>query len=245
MKKGKKRLIRKGIFVFLSFIVSVLLVAIFIWLVSAGAMSFTGEISHNIFEFKTIGDGLLVGLMTISIIFTIVYLSRFVKCQHERMIKPFAIIVSVFNIEMLIMSLIPLSVLGLSISVDNVSKVINNTKIFYYSTLVIMLIGVIAMIFLLKDYLVKNNWWFFLIAMPHIMIGWVIQTDYKGFHSFINLSDFSYKKVSEMLENMDMDLLMFNPTWFKCMAVMILVLIILIGMIIYEFIWEKTKSWRK
>lgn len=217
---------------------------LYIALFSSGALLFSTEVSKNIFQLKTLGDWVIVGLLITSVIVTNSYLYVVLKNKKEGLTSRIGIVVGVFNNAMLIVSLIPLTAVGLSISPDNVQTVIHNTEYFYMASLGTLVLGIICLMYLLRERLAKNNWWLFVIAFPHILIGWTMKTDYQGFQSFIHSSDFSYKKVADMLQETDLDLLLFNPTWFKCMAVMILVLILLIGLILYEFIWKKTKGWR-
>jgi hypothetical protein len=239
--KSKRRTLKKWLLTFLSVVVTLILVVLLIALASAGAMSFSGKVSNNVFQLKAVGDWLIVGAIIISLILTNFYL---VVAGKNKKIKPLGTIASIFNDEMLILGLIPLPVLGLKINPDNVQRVISNTKLFYYSSIVILIVGIVVLMYLLRDYLAKSNWWAFVIALPHVMLGWALQADYQGFKSFIQLSDFSYSKVAKMLQHSDLDLLMVNPTWFKCLAIIIVILVVLMGLVIYEYIWEKTKGWR-
>lgn len=226
----------------LSVILPVVACVLFLGIVSASALSFKGEISHNIFNLKTSGDILIIGLVAISLIFTNVYLIFLKDKKAVENIKPIALILSVFNNELMIISIIPLFVLGKSASVSNVKAVIGNTTNFYFATMIVMTGGILYLVHLLKSYLAKNNWWIFLIALPHIMISWILKSDYTNFSSLIHSNNFTYEKVSDMLVNYKLDLLLFNVSWFKCIAIIILILILMIGLIIYEITWKKTKK---
>lgn len=222
----------------------ILLIALYITLFSSGAMMFSKEVSNNIFQLKTVGDWVIVGLLITSVIFTNSYLYFAIRSKEKRVTRAFGILVGIFNNEMTILSLIPLMAVGLSANPDNIQRVVSNTNYFYIASIGIMGIGIILSMYLLRDRLARNNWWLFIIAVPHILVGWTAKTDYQGFQSFVHSSDFSYKNVANMLQDTDLDLLMLNPTWFKYMAVMIFILILLIGLIMYEFVWKKTKRWR-
>lgn len=219
-------------------------IGLFISLVSVGAMTFSAKISDNVLQLKTIGDWLIVSLLIASIVFTNVYLFFAFKNRKRYLVNPLGIIACIFQNELFLLSIIPLVVLGHKTNAENVQKVVWNTKLFYVSSVFILVLGIILLIVLLREYLKKSNWWIFLILIPHMMIGWVLKADHQGFILFIHSSDFSYQKVSKMFIDTHIGLLSINPSWFKCLAGMILILILVIGLIIYEFLWKKTKSWR-
>lgn len=226
----------------LSFLLPVVACVLFFGLASASALSFKGGISHNIFSFKTSGDVLIVALVALSLMLTNAYLFFFKDKQAVKRLKPLLLILSIFNNELMIVSVIPLFVLGKTVSASTVKEVIGNTTNFYLATLVVMAGGISCLVYLLRTYLAKSNWWLFLIALPHIMIGWFLTADYTNFSALIQSDSFSYDKVSKMLVNYKLDLLLFNVSWFKCIAIIILILILMIGLMIYEIIWKKNRN---
>lgn len=236
-------LMKKCFCIVLSFIVTCIPIILLFWIVSAGALSFSGDVSENIFELNTTGDVLILTMLLLSAIFTNLCF-YFLKNKGGYSKNPLQAIVGVLNDEMLLLAIIPISVLGIDKSVNSVEIVVNNTEFFYVTSVVVMSLGILILILILRDRIRHNIWWLFLIAAPHIMIGWMLKADYQGFKAFINNPDFSYKKVAEMLNDANLNLAILNPSWFKCLAVMILILILVIGLIIYEFLWKKTETWR-
>lgn len=151
----------------------------------------------------------------------------------------------IFNNVILISSLIPLFVYGETVRESGVKNVISNIYIFYYFSVGLMVAGLIVTLLLIKKSIKKSNWWIFIASIPYIITGWIIQQEYMGFNEFVNADNFSYENVANMLRDVDGDMLLLNPTWYKFLAIPVIILIFMMGMILVEFIWKKTSSWRK
>lgn len=155
------------------------------------------------------------------------------------------IILMIFNNVIFISSLIPWFVYGEAVSVSGVKAVISNIYIFYFSSIGLLIIGLVLTLLLIKKSIEKSNWWVFIASIPYIITGWIIQREFKGFNEFVNAHNFSYKNVANMLSDIDGDMLLLNPTWYKFISMPVIILILMMGMIAVEFIWSKTSSWRK
>lgn len=130
-------------------------IGLFISLVSVGAMTFSAKISDNVLQLKTIGDWLIVSLLITSIVFTNVYLVFAYKNRKRYLVNPLSIIACIFQNELFLLSIIPLVVLGHKTNAENVQKVVWNTKLFYVSSVFILVLGIILLIVLLREYLKK------------------------------------------------------------------------------------------
>ncbi|MDR0289071.1 MAG: hypothetical protein LBH78_03405 [Rickettsiales bacterium] len=243
MVKAKDRIkkIRDTLYRLLVLLIPVVITFVFLWIVSSFFLSYQGETSKNILSLKTNADKLILGLMLLSVIVTSVIAIYKLRKKSLDNFGSINIISGIFNIELLILSIIPFTVFGLAINSKNIQKVVINTKMFYCSALVLFGLGVLVLIYLLRERLKQNNWWLFIIFAPHILLGWILKRDYGGFDDFIHSDSFSFSKVSEMLHHTELDGLMLNQSWFKCMAGMIIVLVVVIGLGIYEIIYKKIR----
>lgn len=151
----------------------------------------------------------------------------------------------IFNNVIFISSLIPWFVYGKTVSEAGVKAVVSNIYIFYYTSIGLLVIGFVLTLFFTKKSIQKSNWWVFVASIPYIIIGWIIRSEFEGFKQFVNAHNFSYKNVANMLKDVDGDLLLLNPTWYKFLSIPVIVLILMMGMIACEFIWKKTSRWRE
>ncbi|EPM6858989.1 hypothetical protein ACTPGW_002615 [Enterococcus faecalis] len=227
-----------------SLLIAYIAFVLFVALVTASAMSFNGEISKNPFLFHTLSDGLLVFFLALSVVTTNYLLIKSMNKKNTKDKAPIKQILYVFNDVLALSSIIPLFALNNKVNASGVENVVKNTYTFYYATLLFMVIGVCITVFLIRDYLKKSNWWFFIISIPYVIVGWFIQEDFSSFKLLVESSEFSYGKMASALDKVDLDLVMLNPTFFDFLAGIIVVLILVIGLIIYEKVWSKTKRWR-
>lgn len=180
-----------------------------------------------------------------SIILTNIYLFYMLKKRKKENITAFAAIVGVFNNVIFISSLVPLFIQGVKQDAAGVKAVVTNIYIFYGVAIGLVVLGFLLTLFLIKEQINQSNWWVFAASLPYIFIGWIIQRDFNAFHNFVNMDDFTNNNVANMIRDVDADMLLLNPSWYKFLSVIIIVLVLMIGMIASEVIWKKTSGWRK
>lgn len=184
-------------------------------------------------------------LWSLSVIVTNGYLLYALLKKKLAYIPSLFTILMVFNNVIFVSSLIPWFVYGKAVSESGVKAVISNIYIFYFSSIGLLIIGLVLTLILIKKSIEKSNWWVFIASIPYIIIGWIIQREYIGFNQFVNAHNFSYKNVANMLSDVDGDMLLLNPTWYKFISIPVIILILMMGMSAVEFIWKKTSSWRE
>lgn len=213
----------------LAFILIVSLTASFVLLVSG----------------SSIEKAFVIALCFVSVITLNVYLLYILKKGRIANITAFKVILLIYNNVIFISSLVPLLKIGAGQSEGDVQSVVKNIYVFYGVALGLMLLGLLFTIFLIKDSIKKSNWWVFVASLPYIFTSWIMYRDYTGFNQFVHADNFSYKNVSKMLEDIDADMMLLNPTWYKFLSILIIVLVLMMGMIAVEVVWKKTSEWRQ
>lgn len=228
---------------FASSLVSLLPSIALLALMSGLALSADFRLSNNIFQFKLLGDYIISGLLLVVSILLNVLL--FIKFKRGNL---WQVILLIFGESLFFSSLIPLGILhhiSGKVTPQAVEKVINNTFIFSWVTIAFLLVGFAVTLFKARKRIAQSNWWLFAIVFPYIIASWVIQSDYRELKALTEASNFSYELFAEMLQYGDVNLLWLNQMWFKAIAGITVVVILVLGAIISENIWKKTKGWRK
>lgn len=194
---------------------------------------------------SNVEDVLVIGICIISVITINLYLLYTFKRDRIANIPSFKLILMVYNNVIFLSSLVPLFVAGAEKSVADVKAVVTNIYVFYGVTLGLMLFGFLLTIYLIKNSIKKSNWWVFVASLPYIFTLWIIQRDYISFRQFVHADNFSYKNVAKMLEDVDANMLLLNPTWYKFLSILIIVLVLMMGVIAVEVVWKKTREWRQ
>lgn len=228
LKKNFQRL-ASIVLTMLAFILTVSLMASFVLLVSG----------------SSIEKAFVIALCFVSVITLNVYLLYILKKGRIANITAFKVILLIYNNVIFISSLVPLLKIGAGQSEGDVQSVVKNIYVFYGVALGLMLLGLLLTIFLIKDSIKKSNWWVFVASLPYIFTSWIMYRDYTGFNQFVHADNFSYKNVAEMLEDIDADMMLLNPTWYKFLSILIIVLVLMMGMIAVEIVWKKTSEWRQ
>src|SRR5690625_1205110 len=194
---------------------------------------------------SSIENVFVIALCSVSVITLNVYLLYILKKGRIANIPAFKVILLIYNNVIFISSLVPLLKIGAGQGEDDVQSVVTNIYVFYGIALGLMLLGVLLTTFLIKDSIKKSNWWVIVERLPYIFISWIMYRDYTGFNQFVHADNFSYKNVSKMLEGIDADMMLLNPTWYKFLSILIIVLVLMMGMIAVEIVWKKTSEWRQ
>lgn len=195
-------------------------------------------------ERSSFGDIVIISLCCLSVIAANGYLLYALKKRRIADIPPMRTILLIYNNVIFFSSLVPLFVIGTAVSVSGVKAVVTNIYVFYWIALGLMLTGFIITLFLISKSIRKSNWWVFLASIPYVVTSWIIQRDYTGFDRFVHADNFTYKNVAQMLKDVDRDMLLLNPTWYKFLSILIITLFLMMGMIAVENVWKKTSEWR-
>lgn len=193
------------------------------------------------FQLSTPGDVVLLLLWIFSplVSFTLWFINRKKKISF---INSFFI----YPVILVFISVIPLFVNPTEKNPHAVKVAINNTQIFYVALYIALCIGFVINLYFSKQALKKSNWWLFIVALPYVFTGLITFHQQQTFIKFLNLKDFSYKNVSEMLWSMSFsDIRLMNPLWYQIIALIIASTLVLIGANLSEIIWKKTKKWRR
>lgn len=164
--------------------------------------------------------------------------------------KPYFYLLSVFSIystATFIPTIVPFFVrFDSKLNISLVKQVIFNTNLFFLITLVSMIFGYLLSLILIKEDLKRNFWWAFFFAIPYILTFFELKNRYNQFTSLLNLKEFSYKSLVQMLESLPkVNLVSINPLWFQLIINSIAFLILMEGGLLSVFIWKKTKKWRE
>lgn len=230
LDKVKKNLKYMG-----SLIITMLSLVLLIALMS----SFVLLISKN-----NVADIFIIGLCCLSVILTNVYFLYILKKRMITNIPPLHIVLLIYNDVIFLSSIIPLFIVGEEQNKAGVKAVVTNIYVFYGATLVLMVVGFLLTIYLIKESIRKSNWWVFVASFPYIVTSWMIQRDYTSFKQFVHADNFTYKNVAKMLQDVDADMLLLNPSWYKFLSILIIILFLMMGMIAIENVWKKTSRWR-
>lgn len=187
-------------------------------------------------------------IWAISLCFISVFLPNlywfYMKKRVKKRIPAINMILIVFTNIIFLASLPPLFVADAEQTTTGVKEVVTNIYVFYGTALGFIILGFLITIYLLKDNIKKSNWWAFIASLPYIFTSWIMQRDYTSFKEFVHADNFSYENVANMLKDINADMLLLNPSWFKFLSILVIVLVLTIGMIAFEIIWKKTDRWR-
>ncbi|HHJ3433273.1 TPA: hypothetical protein ACQJHO_000843 [Enterococcus faecium] len=236
---SKKKLKRNFKF-FSSILVSILPFILFIILTFSIITLLASNVSPDIFELKTFSDLFILFMWGASGVFPLI---SFLAFRKRKKYSPLNIILSTFSITLFILTLIPLFTPS-SITERSLEGVIKTTYIFHISSMIGLTISFFISIYLTRKTLSKTNWWAFAVSIPYVLLGWIVQKDFTNFNNLVNLPEFSYKTLSQLLKDIHGSTFLINELWFKMIATLIFILIIKLGLIIVEKIWNKTTSWR-
>lgn len=223
--------------------------ALLAWLVPMGLVlsvaliiqQLGASINSDPFQLSTLGDVVLLLSWIFSplVSFALWFVNRKKK---NNFISSFFI----YTVILFFVSLIPLYVNPAKKTSYAVRIAINNTKIFYIALYIALCIGFVVNLYISKQALKKSNWWLFIVALPYVFTGLMAFHQQQAFIKFMNLKEFSYKNVSEMLWNTNFsDIRLINPLWYQIIALIIVSTLLMLGAILSEIIWKKTKKWRE
>jgi len=186
---------------------------------------------------------LAIGLCFISVFLPNLYWF-YMRKRPEKRIPAINIILIMFTNVIFLASLPPFFVADADQTASGVKEVVTNIYVFYGAALVFIALGILITIYLLRDSIKKSNWWAFLACLPYIFTSWIMKRDYTSFRQFIHADNFSYENVANMLRDINADMLLLNPSLFKFLSILVIVLVLTLGMIAFEITWKKTNGWR-
>ena len=198
----------------------------------------------NIFDFNNFKYGNLITLALWfgSPIVTFLFW-WFTKSSGQRYINSFF----VYTISIFIPTLIPLAVTKpAKTTTKNIAFAVFDTKVFFITLYVTLVIGFIVNIYLVRNLLKKSNWWLFIISLPYMFTSFLAISYHRAFLNLTQYSDFSYRNLSKMFTSFkQVDIRYMNSLWYQVIAFVVVSMIFLEGVNIGAFAWKKTKKWRK
>lgn len=202
-------------------------------------------LATNIFYLKSWGDRALVATWFLGGCFSFGYIIYSLKNTKAKY-RPINRAVSIFLGSIFLSTIVPLFNLRRSINVESLKSTIHNTFIFFVVSTLLLCLGYLFTLVITKNTLKKNNWWAFLVGIPYIFIAWRLESEFKNLSNLVNMDTFKYSTLVKMIKDIKYtDVLMLNTLWYQFFALVIIILILMIGMMSFESIWEKTKRWKK
>lgn len=202
------------------------------------------QITVNPFDFSKINIGnivlLLLWLGSPALAF---FFWKFTKLHFAKEVND----VFIYTISVFVVTLIPLLIINPSkTTAKAVGLMVMNTKVFFIAFYIALIVGFIANLYLSRELLKKSNWWLFIVALPYMITSFMVINSQRAFISFTQYSDFSYKNVSRMLTAIQQtDIRYMNPFWYESIGLVILSMLVIEGVCVGAFVWQKTEGWRK
>lgn len=245
MQRKRKAKIRES-YRFLFVILMMLLVGILlIASISALLLSLTSITSDNVFSLQKAGDWLFLIAWLASASLSVWTIYRASK-QRALDRKTMPLILALFNLAILISSMIPLLTVNEHATEEGVRNVISNTGIFYYTAVGSLIVTFSVTLFLLRKKITeRSNWYVFLASIPYVIAGWVIQRGYTALQELKQSNDYSYQMIANALSDNHQYPYMINEKWFTFLALIILNFILILGVNLLEFIWHQTEAYRQ
>lgn len=197
---------------------------------------------------------LMATIVAFGIVPVIVLVRTFRRLRYDKALrqtdKTFGMpdVLSVLGITLWISSAASITytlIYGATNSVKNVKAMVIGTQASLWGTVVLLIIGAIISLIMMRSRIAQNNWWAFATLLPYIAVGWFVQRYVISFQQFKAIKGFSYQSIYKMLIASHGKLNLMNEFQYTEIVMMLVTVITTIGLIIYAFIWKKTKNWRQ
>ena len=197
---------------------------------------------NSLTSFKTIGDWSLFALLLFGVAVPVVYWLLLLtnKISGSYINK----VVTIFSFWLLLPSSISMLLSPKTLSLAHVKFMINLTTAFNYG---FALLGVIAYgltVFISREKIRSQSWWVFLITIPYGLVLISLYSFYSEFNDMKSIKGFSAESILSMLKQSNGQLALMNDAQFVFFGISIVIIIILLGVNLYEVIWQKSSKWR-
>lgn len=214
---------------------SYILTSIFIVLVAYIISLLLSSMSSYPLKMRTMGDYSFVILFILNIVFSIVCLYK-----GKYHIVPNILISDVI----LVFSFI--GIISLLSHQDKptfhaVKSIIFSTQMIYYTSFVLIGIMFITMCYQIREYIKQNYWYVMLPFGISIILGYKVGIDYVKFIPYLEGS-VSKERIAEIATYFKTDINMINELTNVSLFIALMGGIILLGVLIYETIWQKIKK---
>jgi hypothetical protein len=198
-------------------------------MIGIGIVSLPADLSARLpYHPASLMDYLFLLVWLTALTWPIVYL---VRSKHAQVVYD---TLAFLGLSAIVPATVYYLVMPTTITKSHVAIAVQVSTWYFYGAMAMLLVGLVANYYRNRTLIQLNAWWQFLIAIPYMLVLFLLLSGFTAYHNFVTQTYFNVNSFYKMMKLIDGDLLLFTRTPLNLLMIGIVAMLSMLVALVYN-----------